>query len=158
MGSPVVTARSAPVGIKLDDGYSTTIALSQDPDISFWEKTVQPPGFEGGEPIDTSTMHNTNLRTMSSRQLKTMTPMQVTAAYDPAVFEQINDVINEEGSITVHFPDGSTLAFFGFVQNFQPTANSEGAQPEATITIVPTNVDPSDGSEAEPVVNSVAGT
>ena len=158
MGTPTTTARSTPQGIRLDDGFSTLIAFAADPDVSFWEQTVQPPGLDGGDPIETTTMHNENLRTMSSRALKTMTPMTTTAAYDPNVYNNLNSLINVETSITVIFPDGSTLAFFGFLQKFEPQELKEGEQPLASITIVPTNIDPSDGSEAEFVLNSAAGT
>lgn len=158
MGVPTTTARQTPAGIKLDDGYQTVIAFAADPDVSLWEMTVQPPGLDGGDPIETSTMHNANLRTMSSRQLKTMTPMTTTAAYDPNLYNNLNALINVETSITVIFPDGSTLAFFGFLQKFDPSELKEGEMPTASITIVPTNVDPATGTEAEFVLTSAVGT
>jgi hypothetical protein len=155
----VTTVRQTPAGIKLDDGFPTKIAFERDPDVSFWEKSVQPPGFDGGDPIDTTTMHNTSYRTMSSRRLKTMTEATLTVAYDPAVYTQINNnLINQEGSVTVRFPDGSTLDFFGYLQTFEPSEVTEGEQPEAEITIAVTNQDPVTGAETAPVITSVAGT
>lgn len=53
------TTRSAPGGTKLGDGFSTKIAFAADADVSLWEKTVTPPGVDGGDAVDTSTMHNT---------------------------------------------------------------------------------------------------
>ena len=158
MAAPSVTARSAPVGIKLDDGYSTKIAFAADPDVSFWEKTVKPPGIDGGDAIDQTTMHNTAYRTSAARALKTLTDSSSTVAYDPAVYTQILALINVEGSITIHFPDGSTLAFYGFLKSFEVNDHTEGEQPEATISIVPTNFDPTNKVEAAPVLTSVAGT
>lgn len=158
MGAPAHTARVTPVGIKLKDGFSTTVAFAADPNVSFWEKTVKPPGLDGGDAIEQTTMHNVRLRTMASRSLSTMTPMNLTAAYDPAVYTQILALINVEGSITVHFPDGSRLSFFGFLQSFETQDMSEGEQPEADIVVTPTNVDPADGTEADPVMDSVDGT
>lgn len=158
MTAPAVTTRVEPVGIKLEDGFSTKIALSQDPDISFWEVSITPPGVDGGDPVQTSTMYNTTYRTMAPRALKTLTPLTVTAAYDPAIYDQIVAIINVNGAITLIFPDGSTVSFYGFVQNFQPQEVAEGTQPRAQITITPTNTDPTDGSEEGPVVDSVAGT
>ena len=158
MAAPSATARSTPGGIKLDDGFSTKLTIAADVDISFWEKTVQPPGIDGGDAIETSTMHNTTWRTMSPRALRTLTPLSVTAAYDPAVFSQLVSVTNLETTITVTFPDGSTLAFYGYVQNTEPSDNTEGEQPELTVTIQPTNQDPSTGSEEAPVLVEVAGT
>lgn len=158
MGVPATTPRTAPVGLKLDDGFSTLIAFEADPDVSFWEKTVKPPGVDGGDAIDTTTMHNTDYRTMAARALKTLTESSSTVAYDPRVYDQIMDLINVEGSITIHFPDNSSLSFFGYLRTFETNDLSEGEQPEATITITCTNVDPSDGSEAGPNYISPAGT
>ncbi len=158
MTTPSTTARQTPAGIKIDDGFSTKIAFARAPTVSFWEKTVKPPGLDGGDPVDTNTMHNVAWRTKSPRQLKTMTESTTMAAYDPAVYTQIVELINKEGSITVHFPDGSTLDFYGYLQKFEPGDLKEGEQPEASITIVTTNQDPVTGAETPPVVTSVAGT
>lgn len=145
-----MVARLTPVGRKLDDGHPTKIAFAADPDVSFWEKSVTAPGVDGGDAIDTTTMHNVVMRTMASRALKTLTSLELTVAYDPQVYDQIIALTNVEGLITVHFPDSSTLDFYGFLQNFEPDELVEGEQPEATVTITPTNVNPSDGSEALP--------
>jgi hypothetical protein len=155
---PAAGVRVTPAGLKLEDGFSTKITVALDTDISFWEKSVKPCGFDGGDAIETTTMHNVKLRTMAPRQLKTLTQMTCTAAYDPDVFNQIYEIINRKTTITVRFPDGSTLAFFGYVKSFEPNDMSEGNFPEATVTIVPTNVDPTTGAEADPVLTSVAGT
>lgn len=162
MGSPpVATARGSrvPTGIKLDDGYQTLIAFTANQTVEFWEKTVQPPGLEGGDPIDTTTMHNTEWRTFASRVLKTMTNATATVAYDPNAFEVVRtDLLNVEGVVTLHFPDTSTLAFYGYLQTFEPQDTEEGSQPEANITVVCTNNDPTDGSEQDPVLVSAVGT
>lgn len=154
----VSTVRTTPSGIKMDDGHSTKIAFERDPDVSFWEKTVTPPGLDGGDAIDTTTMHNVTWRTMSPRKLRTMTEVKVEAQYDPAVYNQIGELINAEGSITVHFPDGSKLDFFGYLRTFEPGDNAEGECPMATITIQPTNQDPVTGAETAPILTSVSGT
>lgn len=158
MGAPSVTARQVPTGYKLPDGFKTTIAFANKPAVQFWEKTVQPPGFDGGEKIDTTTMLNTTWRTMAARQLKTLTDCEVSAAYDPDVFPDILGLINVPQAITVHFPDNSTLAFYGFLQKFVPDAMEEGKFPEAKLTITPTNWDLSAGTEAAPVFTAATGT
>lgn len=146
----MATARATPVGTALDDGYQTLIAFAADPDVSFWEKTVTPPGIDGGDKIDTTTMHNTTWRTGAARALKTLTSSSITATYDPKVYDQIVALVNVETQITVHFPDGSTLDFYGYLKSFTPSEHSEGEQPECEIEIEPTNVNPSTGSEAGP--------
>lgn len=158
MAAPTLTARVEPVGIKLDDGYRTTFAFSQDPDISLWEKEVGLPGIDGGEAIDNTTMHNDVYRTASSRALKTLTPFTIKAAYDPAVYTQLVNIINVEGSITEHLPDGSTLTYYAFAQKAEFDPLVEGNLPMVNVTIVPTNKDPQTGAEEGPVLVSVSGT
>lgn len=158
MAAPTPTTRSTPVGIKLDDGFSSKITFAADPDISFWEKTLQPPGVDGGDAVETTTMHNVTYRTMGPRQLKTLTNSSSVVAYDPAVLTQIIALINVRTTITVTFPDGSTWAYYGFLKSFEPSDLQEGEQPEATVEIVPTNFDPTNKVEAGPALASVAGT
>lgn len=141
------TTRSTPVGVPLDDGYSTKIALANDPDISFWEKTVKPPGLDGGDAIDTTTMHNSTYRTFASRALSTMTDITITAAWDPQCYDSVLAQINVEQSITVHFPNGDRLDLYGFLRTFEPQDHVEGTHPEVNLTITPTNQDPTTRAE-----------
>lgn len=158
MSAPANTARGTPAGIKLKDGYSSTIAFAANATISFWEKEITPPGLDGGEKVPQTTMLNAALRTFSSRGLYELSDVTVKAAYDPNVLTQIASIINVEGSITVKWKDGSTYDFFGYLQKFMPDALSDGQQPEATITIVCTNWDPVAKVEAAPVLTNVSGT
>lgn len=158
MAAPTPTTRQAPTGIKLKDGHSTKITFENDPDVCFWEKQVTPPGMDGGDAIEQTTMHSIRWREMAPRQLVTLTPMQTTVAYDPDVYNSVLALLNVEDVITVEFPDGSTLAFYGFLRTFSPAALVEGTQPEATIEIVPTNFDFVNKVEAGPALASVAGT
>lgn len=157
MSAPTATARQTPAGIKLDDGFKTLVCPAANPTISFWEKTVKPPGLDGGDAIDTTTMHNNTWRTKAPRALVTMTDGDCKAAYDPNLYNTILTLLNVKTVWTVTFPDGSTLAFWGFLKSFAPDELKEGAQPEATVMIVPTNQD-STGTEQAPVLTSVAGT
>lgn len=154
----VTTARQAPAGLELEDGFPTTIAFAENPAVAFWEKTVTPPGMDGGDAIEQTTMHNQTWRTFAARSLVTMTEMSVTAAWDPALYDDILALVNVEGSITVHFSNGDTVDFFGYLRVFEPQEMSEGEQPEAQITIQPTNRDPSNHAETEPNWTAAAGT
>jgi hypothetical protein len=158
MAAPTPTARVAPAGIKLKDGFPTKITLAADTNIEFWEKQVKPPGIDGGDAVVQTTMHNTTWRTSAPRSLRTLTDMTTTVAYDPLCYTSILAAINREDTITVTFPDGSTLCFYGYLKMFDPGELVEGTQPEATITIVPTNFDPSGKVEAAPVLTNVSGT
>ena len=157
MAAPSATVRQTPTGRKLKDGHSTKITFARVPAISFWEKSVKAPGIDGGDSVPQTTMHNVTWRTFAPRQLRTLTEVTTTVAYDPALYDSILSLVNIEDTITVRFPDGSTLAFFGYLKQFEPAELVEGTQPEATVTIVPTNMD-SSGTEQAPVLTSVEGT
>lgn len=158
MAAPSPTTRVTPPGIMLGNGHSTKVTIAGDPNIDFWEKTVQPPGLDGGDEIDITTMFNTTWRTKISRALIDMTPLSLTAAYDPVVYNQAVQMINYETTITVAFPDGSTLAFYGYLKTCTPQDMQEGEQPELQVEIVCTNYDPTNRVEAAPVMTSVSGT
>jgi hypothetical protein len=158
MAAPSPTARQTPAGVKMRDGYQALFAFAADPNIEFWEKTVKPPGVDGGDGIDTTTMHNTEFRTMSARALKTLTEASTTAAYDPTLYDSIMSLINVETTVTVHFSDGSSLAFYGFLQKFEPGDLKEGEMPEASITIICTNEDPVARTEEGPVLAAGTGS
>lgn len=158
MAAPSATVRQTPSGRWLKDGYQVLVTFALDPDISLWEKTVTPPGMDGGDAIDQTTQHNADWRTSAPRGLVTLTESTFTAAYDPACYSQLLAILNRETTITERFADGSTIAYYGFLRVFQPDAMSEGTQPEATVTITPTNWDPSGNTEEGPTITSVAGT
>lgn len=158
MAAPTPTTRQTPVGIKLKNGFSTLYTFAADPDVSLWEKAVTPPGIDGGDAIEQTTMHSVTWREFAPRTLKTLTESSFTAAYDPACYTQLVALINVETTVTAEFPDGSTLAFYGFLRTFEPSELTEGEQPEATCAVTPTNFDPVNKVAAGPALASVAGT
>lgn len=156
--APTPTARTTPTGYMLYDGLKTVITLSNKPGIQFWEQTVTPPGIDGGEATNTTTMHNAAWRTMRPKKLKTLKPVESNAGYDPDVLSDIIAQCNVEQTITVWWPDGSSLAFFGYLQTFEPQETKEGEFPLAKCTVIPTNWDPQNNVEAAPVFTAAAGT
>ena len=135
---------------RIDDGFSTTIAFTNYPSVSFYEKEVTPPGMEGGGENDTTTMLNATWRTKAPKKLVSLTACNFVAAYDPVVYDDVVAMINENQEITITFPDESTLVFWGWLDQFTPNANVEGEQPTAQCTIIPSNQDAS-GDEIAPV-------
>ncbi len=129
--------------MRIDDGFSTTVDFSLAPSVTFWEKTVTPPGVQGGGANDITTMRNTRYRTMAPKKLVTLSEMNLTVAYDPACLDDIMDMIQINGEITLNFPDGSTWVFWGWLDEFTPGENAEGSQPTATVKIIPSNMDDS---------------
>jgi hypothetical protein len=156
--APTPTIRQLPSGVKLDDGFRSLIVCALYPAVAFWEKTVQPFGQDGMPQVDTTTMHNFTYRTFSPRFLKTLTEMKMKAAYDPAVLNNITALINVRTSWTIRFPDHSMWTFYGYLMKFEADALEEGKQPEANITIVPTNEDPTTHEEEGPVYSAPSGT
>lgn len=157
MAAPSATVRQDPAGIKLPDGYRALITLEDDPDISFWEKDVKPVGVDGGEPIPQTTMHNDTVETFYPQSLYRFTEATSRVAYDPAVITQIMTMVNRNQVITVRYRDGTTDAFWGYLKSFERDALQKGTQPEATITLVATNMD--DSAAEQVLVNvSVSGS
>lgn len=134
---------------RLDDGFATLISFAEDSDVQLWEKEVTPPGVSGGGENDTTTMRNTTWRTRSPKELKTLTESSFTAAYDPAVYDEIIAMCNVNQEITVTFADDSTLVFWGWIDEFTLNAAVEGEQPTAEVTLIPSNQNAS-GTETAP--------
>lgn len=135
----------------LTEGHPTIITFANYPSVAFEEKEVTPPGVDGGGANDTTTMRNTAWRTQAPKVLKTLSECSFTAAYDPAVYDTIVSMVNENQLITVTFSDGQTVSFWGWLDTFVPARCTEGAQPEAEVTIQPSNQNAS-GEEVAPVV------
>ena len=143
------TARDTPPGDKLPDGFGVKIAFAADPDVNFWEVTVTPPGREGGEPVDQTTMWNEKWMTALPQMLQSLTPAAAEGAYDPEMLDEIDELINVNGWITIHFPDGAKYNFAGYLKTATPTALAKGQQPRISFTIQPTNQ--IDGVETDPI-------
>ncbi len=141
---------SAANELRLDDGFSTIITLENLPTIKLFEREVTPPGFTSGGPIETTTMRNLAYRTSAPRKLKSLTPVTATVAYATIALTQIWAQIGVNQLITITFPDGSTIAFWGWIEAFTPANHTEGAQPTASLTVQP-GMRNSDGVEVAPV-------
>ena len=126
---------------RMDDGHQTLISFADDPTVLFYEKTVTMPGIDAGGGIDTTVMANTTWRTMAPKALKSLTDGAITVAYDIDAVAEIITLCGSNNLITITFPDGATLAFWGFLDKFNPSELAEGVQPTAEIVIVPTNQD-----------------
>ncbi len=136
---------------RIDDGHGIQYEFSANPDVNLWEKEVTPPGMDGGEPNNTTTMRNRAWETLAPQKLKTLTESGATVAYAVASYSEFFDMINVNQEITITYPDGGTVQFWGYLQRFVPNAVVRGQQPTANIRVIPTNQD-NDGNEVEPVI------
>ena len=156
--APTPTARVTPTGRLLENGHRSLITFAADTNCNMWEKDVGQPGDDGGEPVDITTQHNTTYRTKAPRTLRDLTPFTVTFAFDPIIRDEFAGLINVRTTVTIRYPDGSTMAFYGFLKGVEFDPLSEGEFPSGTATIVPTNWDPTNDVEAGPVMTLVSGT
>jgi hypothetical protein len=160
--APTASTRSAPSGLKLKDGHGPTKAYfafsSLAAAFDLWDVEVGVPGYDNGEALDLTNQWLVTFRQFAPRYLHTLTEFKVTGFYDPVLFTELLAVKGVEGTGTIHFPDGSTLAFYCYIRMFEPTSLQEGTTPKCTITVKPTNADPTTGAEEAPVLVSVAGT
>lgn len=139
---------NAPDGFKLKDGYPARILFSANATVSIWEKTIKPAGLSAGGGIDTTTMLNSRWRTTAPKSLVTATEITIRAAYDPKVQDDMTAMLGVNQLLTWEYADGSTVAVWGFLDEFTPTDLTEGEMPLADIKFVPTNTNGSDAETA----------
>jgi len=129
---------------KVFDGKGTTMAWTTSSSFVVEKTRIKPPGSEVND-IDITHLGNTNVRTMTPSQLSTITAVTFDGHHDPALTVPIG--VND--TITVTFPDGSTLVFWGYLQNYEPGDIVEGAKMECSGTITISNRNAS-GVETKP--------
>lgn len=143
----------------LNDGHPTTVTFTDSGasglTLLLYEKEVTPPSLDGGGPNDTTTMRNDTYRTKQPKTLITLGQMSFTAAYDPACYQNLVDILNVNQEIVVGFSDGSSLTFWGWLDKFAPARIAEGSQPTADCTVECSNQDNS-GTETPPVYSESA--
>jgi len=140
----------------LTDGFPTTITFSQLPGIKLKEVSVKPPGVSGGGGVDQTNMLNTKYRTQLPKGLIGLKSMTGTFHYNPEVMTDLIAQVNVNGLITVTYQDGSTVAAFGWLDDFTPSDSGEGDKPTASCTFEWSLIDPATGLEAAPVVTPFA--
>jgi len=144
----------------MNDGHQTTITFTSLQLTSaaiitlvMKEKEVTPPGVSGGGANDVSTMRNETWRTLAPKNLKTLTEAPIVVAWNPGLYTEMVNMVHDNQEITITFPDGATLVFWGFVDSFTPNSQVEGAQPTANVSLIPSNMNgDADDAEIAPVL------
>ena len=137
---------------RLEDGQNTVIAFGSYPTALIYAKTVAPPGIIGegldGEKgwLETTSNENTAWRTFIPKKFKALSPCVLVAAYNPTVYSTIVSMAQINQLITITFPDGTVITFYGWLGHFVPQPIEKGEQPTAEIIIYPSNLN---GSEVE---------
>lgn len=164
MALPATTTRLDPAADAqgsyryLTNGCITTVAFSAVAGYPLFEISVTPPGIDNGDEIDTTTMWNDSCRTKYPRCWDEWTPASMRVAYDPEFYGVYTSLIGVNQSVTVTFPNGDTLDFFGYMKSFIPSELEDGKFPEAEVEIVVTNWDPVNCEEWCPHFTEAAGT
>ena len=159
MAAPTPTVRVTPSGRILENGFKTLVTFASHSAIELWEVSVKPVGMDGGSKIDLTNMHNNTVRTYAPRRLKEITDGSMKCHYDPKVLPTLmNSLINKKTVITETYMDGSTYAYWGYLQKFERDEHTiDGDAPQGTATFVATNRDDT-GAEQVPVETDVVGT
>ena len=125
----------------MKDGFGTRITFAA---LTFEEKSVKPPGFDGGDAIDITHNGTTERMRQAAQQLIKITDLTASVVYNTEEIDDIKAQINVEQPITVTFsePAGPTTAVAeGFLQSFEPDDQTRGDQPMAKMKIVYTGND-----------------
>ena len=159
MSAPTPLARGNPVGFKLPEGFPSKITFAANPTVSIWEKAVKPSGRKV-EAIDQTTMFNVTNETTYPSALKKSTPGSLKGAYDPQLRNQIESLVGIPTTITQTWPDGSSVAAFGFISEAMFDELKAKTQPEVTLTFEISDYDAINKVEAGPVYtdDSLPGT
>lgn len=142
MAAPAAVTRLTPAGLHLFDGYQAFVAFQLAPGLPIWEKKVTCFGLDGREPVEQTTMHNLIYTTHAPRKLRTVTPLLITAAFDPAAWGACNNMLNRVQAVSHYWSDGSVLTAWAFLQKVEMAEEAEGEQPEMNLTVMVASIDP----------------
>jgi hypothetical protein len=139
----------------LTEGYQILINLGGAAAIHV--KTLTPPAMQNGDAIDVTSQDNATFKTKALQALIDYGEISGTCSWDPVVYHDgdLRDLLGVNASMTITFPDGSTLQFWGGLVTFEPGEFSIGEEPVADFTIVPTLRNAS-GVETAPVYTAPA--
>ncbi len=110
--------------------------------------TITPPGWDGGEAIDTTTLGNVKYRTKMAPTLIDIGAMSFTAEMDPA---KIHDApINLPGVIVITIPDIGTWTLQGYLKSITGDQMQVGERATCSGEIVITNTGSDGATETGP--------
>lgn len=131
----------------IQDGWVSLITILDVPGgapIYLMEREVQPPGLDGGPPIDTTTMRNRVIKTWEPQGLMDYSEITLQCNYDPHVASFLETlVLNKKRRFRLDFPDGAIWLFGGCMYQWTPASLRTGEFPLAEVKIKPTNRDAS---------------
>lgn len=151
--TPATTNLRVPAGRFLELGKQILVTIKGDGTsyntIGLWEVTVTPVSLSGGDKVGIGNQYNTKYETFVPQRLITVGDIQMTVQYDPNAYDEISQAINDNTTITIHFPNGDRLAFYGYLKEFTPGEVTRTGNPTATAVISATMFDPVNFVEAD---------
>lgn len=151
--TPAATNLRVPAGRFLELGKQILVTIKGDGTsyntIGLWEVSVTPVALSGGDKVGIGNQYNVKYETFVPQRLITVGDMQMTVQYDPDAYDEISQAINDNTTITIHFPNGDRLAFYGYLKDFTPGEVSRTTNPTATVVISATMFDPVNFVEAD---------
>lgn len=117
--------------LHLTDGQGIRIVLVNQ-GLVFYEKSVQPSGVEGGDPINITTNDNTAYESQAPRTLRMRMQSQSVVTYDSTDKAAYEAAVDQSDSIRIDYPDDTTELYVGWLRSFIPDSAENGSQPQAT--------------------------
>lgn len=134
-GTPSGTMMHKPLGIK--------VAIEDNLTLEVKEKNVTPPGFNLGDPYNTTTHHNTKRMSREPKTLYDRKPLVFTCTYDATALNTLFGLKGTKKWVTITYPDGVTEDDYGWVNRAEPAgmAAEGGDPPELEVEIQWAGVD-----------------
>lgn len=128
----------------LKDGYQTLFTAAVIVAKMYKVISLTPPALDGRGSIDQTNMESEITTQKSAKSLIDVGNFNITIAYDSKNYDftDVNSFafwLNINGLMTLTFPDGTSVNFWGYINAFRPGENSEGNRPTAVLEIIVTN-------------------
>ncbi len=135
---------------KAIEGLGTTLTIGS---ASLDYITLSGMGLDGGEPIDCTTLSNSEVRTSLPQTLYSIPNLSFTATFEPTEFDLLVSEINENKALTLDYDGTGQIVFWGYLKSFTPEQGAVGERWSCSGEIVVTNMN-SSGQETVPVYSS----
>jgi hypothetical protein len=139
-----------------EDGFGTIVTIDGVADLKFEEVETQPPGYEGGGAINTTTHRNgpsvgIKLRTNAPKKTTGIGNIALKVVYKTACDPVIRGLLKVVKLYTLTYPDGATMQLWAWLDDFKPGSNKDQEQPTADILIIPALRNPTTGLVVAPI-------
>lgn len=126
----------------LKDGIGTIITFTLGPFPPLYgEVELTPPGFNMGGPIDMTGLRTTGWVPQAPKSLKAGQPANVKVMFDPALVPAVWQVAGKNQTISIRWPTGATLNWWGWIEELSFEPHQTGQRPLASMVLQPSNLD-----------------